>query len=215
MTEPLELMPGDSIHFDDITQLPAFEDYIASMVDPDMTDSMQQAWNGRVALRDIVRPPKFNGSIRDIQLVVMEDPYDRLLDLKERGWKLNKSRLGNPTSQSDVVDSFQGFTFIADALSSGRGTIGQIQAEIWYNCVPLQKRPARYTAEDGTSKTARTGPKTAKIVSHTAGASVQRRVTIPRIEADKFIQLNETSRQIGFEVLKQNMMHPIIQPINQ
>src|SRR4051794_30297011 len=79
-----ELSPGDVIKLSNITELTAFEDMIVDIVQPDHNPDK---WATREKLRDLIRPPRFNGTIADIELTVMADPYERLLDAPERGWQ--------------------------------------------------------------------------------------------------------------------------------
>lgn len=177
--------------FDDITQLPSFEDAVARDIHRFDRIAHIQAWQGRVALRDAIRPPRFNGSIRNIEMAAMEDPYDRLLDVSERGWKLQNGM--SSTARRDIESArknTRGFVFRADAHSSGRGVIGQIQAEIWYIRVPQ--------ATDGRLK-----------LSNAAGSPVGRRITKPKLETEEFITADETAKRIGFGVIRRNMMHPL------
>lgn len=208
-----ELNPGDSIQLGDITQLPAFEDMVAEQVDPTMTSLMREAWAGRTAIRDLVRPPKFNGTIADIELVVMAMPYDRLSDARDRGWSFGRDEvLITLTKDDEIINSFRGFTFLANAKSSGRGIIGQIQAELWFARVPVSHSHQSYTSVSGNKTWHRHNMK--KAVSN-GGASVRRYVTKPKIETTKFVNLNEISRRIGFELLRNAMLHPIVQPMHQ
>ncbi len=206
-----DLIPGDFILLDDITQLPKIEDMVAEYIDPEATKSMRDAWCGRVAIKDLVRPPKFNGTIADVKLVVMDEPYERLFDAVERGWRFMKGRgSGVPVKRfSDGVtpDGFFGFTFVANAKSTGKGTIGQIQAEIFYGGIATQTLTSRTLKSGEVSRASYTFKQT---VMH-AGSSVQRYVTKPKIEDKLFIELDENSKKIGFEILRQNVSHPLVQ----
>jgi hypothetical protein len=181
------LKPGTVIELADSTQLSAFEDLIAQSVDPNYNPDF---WLARPKLRDLIRPPKFNGTIANIKLEVIGEPYERLLDARERGWQLGKGpgkfELSGESAQSRI-EKYKGFSFTADAKSSGRGVIGQIQAELFY--YPVYDRPERHYDKEGKG--------------------VTRILTKPKIERERFIQLDETSRRIGFEVLKEAMKHPM------
>lgn len=202
---PLEsLQPGDVIEFADITELPAFEDMVAAAVDPDMFACYSANWAGRVPLREFIRPPNFNGTIADIRLEVMDQPYERLLDARERGWRLDGSqyeRFSELGQQS--ISHYRGFTLMADAKSSGRGIIGHMQTELWY-----------YPLSAIIGKNYNTG-RVLKSLSANGGLPIRRVVAKPKIGSETFIALNEHSRQIGFTVLRQAMQHPITQPMRQ
>jgi hypothetical protein len=87
-----EFAPGTVVELSDITELAAFETCVAYNIDPDMVPSAREAWEARPHVRDLIRPPKFNGTIASIALEVMADPYERLLDAKERGWRTPASK---------------------------------------------------------------------------------------------------------------------------
>jgi hypothetical protein len=202
-----DLRPGDAIELADVTQLPAFEDMVAEVVDPGMTESMRDAWAGRVAIRDALRPPKFNGNILDIKLVVMDEPYQRLFDANARGWTFargyGKSIPANRTSDQDAIDSYHGFIFTADASSSRGGVVGQIQSELYYGLVPERKSRKRYTSSESGQERRYTyvdRPLTAH-----GGASVQRFVARPKIETEAFIRLHEEAVSIGLAILKDSL----------
>ena len=204
-----KLNPGDAVQLTDATQLAVFEDIVAHEVDPTMTPHEELMWAGRVALGGLIRPPKFNGTIENIELVVMDSPFERLLDARERGWKL--VGCGTPSHDDEVIESHRGFTLLADARSTGRGIIGQIQAELWFSKVSVRTQLRKHYHKNGDILFY---PHWSKNTGNNGGTSVKRRMTIPKIESDKFIELHETSRRIGFEVLRDAMSHPIVQPMH-
>ncbi len=214
-----DLVPGDVIEFADIRELTAFEDLIAAEVDP---KHKPEVWAARAKLRDLIRPPDFNGTIADIKLVVMADPYERLLDAKDRGLKPGS---GNHVLSSELVESqkanYRGFILTATPISSRPGNLGQIQAELWYFPVPpsLEKagktRHGSYKLKSGEviGYTATSRNDYIKRKNHQEGKAINRVVTQPRIERELFIQAHETSRRIGFDVLRQAMMQLISTPM--
>mgnify|MGYP001229691712 CR=1 FL=1 len=199
-----ELPAGSVIEFDDITELPAFEDQLANEIDPYMGGSSTDMWAGRTALRDFIRPPKFNGRIGNIVLHVLENPYEQLITAGGRGVKFTR-RGGSGGSSAQLSSEFEdvlaplykGFLFTASANSSGRGEIGQIQSELYYCPSPLM----------------RVGNGIYKNVTARAGASVLRIVSKPVIVAeDAFTELEETSRRIAYRVLSDGLKNPLPQP---
>lgn len=199
------LAPGTVIQLDEITQMRPLENAIAMAVRPDMTPMQQYAWNGRSDIVDAVRPLKFNGRMVDIELAVMEDAYDRLLDAKDRGWKLGAGN-GYKLSQEwnlDKVERYVGLALVANARSSGRGIIGQVQTELWY--YPIPDSLSSQVRKDGT---VRFHTNTAKY----AGTSVRRVITKPKLETEKFRELDETARRIGFNTLRDAMLNSITTP---
>jgi hypothetical protein len=208
------LKPGDVIEFGDITQLPEFEDLVAMNMFPDMTQIQLNAWKGRAGLRDIIRPPKFNGTISDIQLEVMADPYQQLMTARDRGWTFPTSRPSPRTNEfaQDAEISSEGFVFTANAKSSGVGVVGQIQTEIWYVPVPRYARSKAFTTLSGKINVQSRGVE--QLAQQNGGAVVQRHVAKPKIDTAAFIELDARSKIIGFAVLQYQMMHAITLPTN-
>jgi hypothetical protein len=210
-----ELVAGDVILLDDITKMALFEDLVAEGVDPSMNQLELNSWTGRVGIRNLLRPAKFNGNIGNIQLVKMNDPFGRLFDARQRGWSFGGSRVSipkNPTLDQEVRDSYRGFTFTADASSSGRGIIGQIQAELWFGLVSINRGIQTRTHTNGEVVKFKYN---AKCTSSNGGASVRRIVTKPKIENETFLELDESSRRIGIEILRGNVLKPIITTMRQ
>src|SRR4051794_1133380 len=144
-----DLQSGDVIRFADIAELAAFEDMLAGVVAPKHDPEL---WAARTHLREHIKPPKYHGNIMNIELTVMEDPYKRLLDARERGWSSSsrEMRLDNvphvsPELAAGYLPKFKGFTLTAEPRSSQPGLRGQqIQAELWY--FPL--KPDRHKEEE-------------------------------------------------------------------
>lgn len=196
MSELHELLPpGTVIGLSDITQLPKVEDAIAFAIDPRLDPA---AWEARENLRDLVRPPKFNGSIVNIVLEVMDEPYEQLRNARERGWKFigSGSHHGLRTTEESrkSIDKYVGLKFMGEAQSTGRGMIGQIQAEMWYT--PISAR----TSNDGSPT---------EVLKIDGGRTVKRFITRPRFEEKQFYQLRSVSRRIGYEVLKASLSNSI------
>ena len=201
-----DLQPGDVIRFADITELTAFEDIIAGGVE---SKHDPELWAARPNLRDLIRPPKFNGTIADIKLTVMADPYERLLDAPKRGWKngyargtiLGKKHELSSSFAANLIPRYRGFILTADAKSSGRGTIGQIQAELWYFPLTPQSNKAgeNYRAVNR--------------FRDDYGDTIKRIVTKPNFEAGRFASADAASRTIGFNQLREAMSRPISTPM--
>jgi len=189
---------GDVIEFGDITELAVFEDIIAPIVDPGYDPEL---WSCRPNVRDLIRPPKFNGRIGDIALTVMESPYENLLTASSRGLKIG-SGCGSFRRTSDrankEIKHYMGFGLTANASSTGRGVIGQIATELYYYPCPRQVHED-YNYSSGSL----------------TGEAIRRVVAKPKLETSKFIELEKTARWIGLETLRKAMMHPIITPHRQ
>lgn len=206
LSEPIVselLTPGNIIEFSDISELPEFEDLIAQQVDPSMTSITKSYWDCREHIKNRLRPTKFNGRISDIQVSIMEDPYDKLSTAKERGWKFGGGRNYERGEEfiSNFASRYVGLNFTANAISSGRGIIGQLQAEIYYfpTSISWVSSP--------------NGSRIHKSTSTHGGATVVRAIAKPKLETDNFIKLDLTAKRIGFEVLRNAMANAKIQPI--
>jgi hypothetical protein len=210
-----ELLPGDVIQFADITELVAFEDEIVAAVRPDYDHAM---WAGRKPLRDLMRPPRFNGTIANISLLVMHDAYEQLQTAKDRGIAMRITR--RALSDENVLiygPQYRGFVITADARSSGRGVVGQLQTEAWY--YPLVpgvlkagtvrqrvKSRADGTKYDYTYVRSSNGVDISK--GRESGRTIGRIISYPKLEKDTFIELNESSRRIGAAALVKSMRSP-------
>jgi hypothetical protein len=177
------LEPDSIIEFGDVAELTSFEDDIAKNMFPNMTSIQLNAWQGRVALKGLVRPPNFNGRVGDIQLHVMTDPYPLLMSARERGLKFGGER-GKPTPRvnefvSEAESLSEGFVFTANAYSSGAGIIGQIETELWYVPVPRSPIYKTYTRESGRLTLQSRGAE--QLAGQNGGAIVQRYVAAPTV----------------------------------
>lgn len=199
-TESIELQPRDAIEFTDLAELPAFEDIVAAEIDPDMTPHQTVVWESRPHIKNYLRPPEFNGPMLNVRLEVMDDPYARLLDARKRGWRFvgltgTSTRELKSKFADRLIPRYRGFKFTADAHSSGKGTVAQVQSEMWYYPVPLTEVRGRV----------------AKNTTPSGGASVIRVLTRPQLETENFINLHESAKRIGFSVLRYNLSRPLVE----
>lgn len=212
-----QLKPGDAIEFADIAELVTFEDIIAKEVDSNYDPAL---WTGRQQLRGLLRPAKFNGRIVDIKLIMMNKPYQRLLDANQRGWNVGGSSRNRTLRTNDaesLEDRYKGFIFIADARSTGRGSMGQIQTELWYYPVPPKVIKA------GSIITGYNRLKSGEVRKYAYVSTkdrlerangvdtkaINRVVAKPKIETEQFIRLDETARLFKFEALRQSMANSV------
>lgn len=208
------LIPGDVVTFRDITELPSFEDILVATIAPDLD---KEAWAVRPSIRELIRPDKFNGSIKNIRLTTMEDPYARLIDAPMRGWKSKKGKqLGAGSELSTEMEAlirprYRGFILSADAQSTGRGSLGEIQAELWYFPTLLDKTPAGIAGQAETDVRRRTTER--DLARGIYGSGVGRITTQPRIARGVVHELNATSQKIAFDVLKDAYAKMILTPM--
>lgn len=196
------LYPGDVIEISDIAQLAGFENLVARRLDPSFDE---QHWSYQAKLRDLVRPPHFNGQLLHMKLQVMSNPYQHLLSVAERGFSFPSGGRRNYTLTSAVAETliprYMGFVFTADAISSGRGKVGQAQAEIYY--YPVSPAVRKNKRGEVNLKQRRTD----------SGESIRRVVTISRLERDGFIIFDENARRIGFAVMSAAIKDAIKTPM--
>jgi hypothetical protein len=160
----------------------------------------------------------------------MADPYERLLDAPERGWKSGKSKGTvlekkhelSSSLAADLIPRYRRFILTAEPRSSRPGLRGQqIQAEMWYFPVPPiiiktgGNHIQRYTTRSGEvheypgiRKNDSVGRQVGRL-----GEDLRRVVTRPRLEAERFIAHDAASRTIGFSQMRQATMHPISTPM--
>ena len=192
---PEELSPGSRIEFGDITQLHAFEDVIAPIVDPYYRP---EHWEARVALRELLRVPKFNGRIGNIALHVMDEPYEQLMTASRRGWKIaggsgNHARTASQ-SRADRA-KFIGFDLEATGSSTGRKEVYSIQSKLWYAPVPRGIRDPR----DAENKRYDS--------SDPLGRGILRIVVTPTMEgANKALSIHQDARRISYLALRKTLM---------
>ncbi len=215
------LEPGTVIHFADIKEIPAFEDLLVPLINPEYNPFL---WAARSNIRDLVRPPTFNGTIRDVTLTAMQDPYARLLDANDRGWHFQKGGVGGRNAErkqevlDQVLDRYYGFIFDAEAHSSSPGLRGRIGAEVWYYPVAQQLNRARsiakhYVTEDGENHIDFINNDKRHNDGNRTGETVRRLVTKPLYDKEHFAAAHETSKAIGFTVLAEAMRHAIRTPM--
>ncbi|MES2971628.1 MAG: hypothetical protein V4702_04870 [Patescibacteria group bacterium] len=219
-SKPEGLNPGDVIGFADMPELMAFEDLLAPLVDP-LSNAV--LWQTRPKLSDLLRPPTFNGTIRDITLTAMDEPYERLLDAKDRGWTMPRPSGSFERTQlgfEQKVNRYLGFIFDAEAYSSGTGVKGRIAAELWYYPLPqLLKKAGSITVYTAVTKNGDVSTYTsvAKKDSYKTlknrGEAIRRVVTKPRLDAERFLAAHDVACAIGFSVLRDAMRAVISTPM--
>ncbi len=174
------------IEFGDATELHPFEDIVATYLRPSMNGNGDLDWRGRLKLKDLLRPHRFNGPFADISLQVMDNPVVQLESARSRGYSFNSGRVNTQLKQR-FAESYEqnqalGFSFQANATSAGRGVIGLIQAELWY------------LPSNGT-------------MTHGGTTGVHRVVTKPLTDHEKFVDLEAESTRIAYKLLSVAVRH--------
>jgi hypothetical protein len=75
----------------------------------------------------------------------------------------------------------------AEARSTGRGVIGEIQAELWYYPVFVDRNNRQHRSAYGDR-------------------SIMRTVTRPKLETQHFLNLYKSARNIGFATLRESLV---------
>jgi hypothetical protein len=131
-TSPLELTST--------IQLVDFEEELAMEILPEMDSDSYDLWLSRYALKDLVRPPRFFGSMQSVQITALDEPYARLLDAKQRDLQFGEDGgIPHPTKYgSEAVEHTRAFKLDLTAISGIDRTPGAIETEAWY--IPRMSR---------------------------------------------------------------------------
>jgi len=204
--------PGTILNLPSLDGIAEIEDAAALTIEPHPTQLQWEAWQTRDRLKEKLRPSNYNGTMREVVVEVMEEPYARLLDARQRGWKIpNCSNLRRTTTHAQKdTESYIGLAITAQATSSGRGTIQEIQAEVWIAPVPRQQQTSLMTSEErrALGMNSRT-----YAIGQNGGSAIKRFVTLPRTETEAFNELHRSARAIGMSVTRRALLHPISTPI--
>ena len=186
------LEPGDVISIGPVEKLAEFEDWAAREIDPTMRDDQWELWLGRAMLKNLIRPPKFDGNITNICLTVMDRPYDQLFTAVARGLHFpHREGRGKPTKRlqdESIVGSFVGYVLTAD-LRATRFS-GQLTTEIWYGKVPKNAGRGKLTSVHG-------------------GVTIQRYVAEAHADMTGYQIARDESRTIAWAVLRNAMASAI------
>lgn len=139
--QDLEQKPFEQLKFLDFTEFRDFEDNILYDIIENPNGHQTSTWLKRTDSKLLFRPKDFYGPIKNIVMEEMEDPVDRIIKRKEDGFTMLTNYIIHPGPQLDRMlersgDRIKGYYFIADAMRTGQGKIGQILAEEWF--VPRQ-----------------------------------------------------------------------------
>ncbi len=189
---------------------------LAVAIDPTMTEKMWACWRGRMPIAEVLQAPKidgrsFAGTIANIRLVEMDNAYYRMHDANcGDEWEfIGKNKPGSYSDDEVRKQAFRGFAFTADALSAGRGLVGQIQALLWYGPVPAKIGNRVRVTPGGEVEHYQVRT---KITTASGGMSVQRYVTKPKVKTGDFEQLADVSRRVAHLVLAGN---PLARPLGK
>ena len=214
------LAPGTIIVLSDMTQLASFEDAIAPIVDPTFDKSL---WEGRTSLKEMLRPKidnkPFNGRCVDVTFTVLANPYDRLQDYPDRGFRLQGTSGKKRESESGKasIDHYLGFLVAVNLISSGRGNIGSSVAEVFY--APVFRNLNRSVSQQysGNNQTANgdvkiivsTAKKNSFSKAHSNGKAIVRFATHPLYSKLPLLEADLLAPRIELEVLREQLRNPI------
>jgi hypothetical protein len=208
--------PGLVIELEDLPEFVQLENSLAEYIDSTHNPVL---WDSRPPIRDLLTPSTFNGRLTEIKLIVMDHAYERLLDSRERGFRIQRGG-GNyrlsPALEREYKDRYLGFTFIAQPRSTHPRELSQLQAELWYFPISPQVlkagtrtgsstdqygNPYSYNSDHLVSRSSRTGQAIRRVVTHT------------KYEEEEFIELDEEAKRIGLAVIKQSLRTAIKVPM--
>jgi hypothetical protein len=113
-----------------------------TVVRTDFDTAMYQAWEGRTNLEDLLRPKDLHGSMQDLRVEELTDPYKMLLSATERGQtRANGSRLGARPASLEINETVlgtltRGFRMHSDLTVRGMSGFA-ISSEVYYCPVPF------------------------------------------------------------------------------
>jgi len=210
---PEVLYAGDVITFAHLSEMTAFEDLIAPLVEPDNNTAV---WSMRPPLKDSLKPDKFFGNLLQPALTIMASPYDRLLDARSRGQKFPKGASNfarNGSITDELIARCLGFVFTAETNSLAIGSKpAQIQAELWYYPTPpVIKAVGRKTRTLASGEvTEYTVTKDYVVPRQETDPAIRRVTTLPKRETKNFIVPDESARKVGLSALQQAIALTII-----
>lgn len=193
-----DVTPETPIRLEGMHELAAFEDVVADHIDAQMmalnlegythAPLDRNAWSGRIAIKDVLRVPKFNGLLRNVRLARMDDGYEQLSTVHERGLTCVpkfQARRGDDDEAPLTAPIFQGFVFTADA-SSSTGWSGQMQSELYYY-------PATILLN---------GTRLRQNIDPNGGSNIRRTITKPQlVQGEEYLHYYEKSKEVGLELL--------------
>jgi hypothetical protein len=182
--------PKLPIELQSIAELSQFEDVVAvDVIDPHMTKEQRQNWASRVDISNFIAPRWYHGTLTDIVLTPMDDPFAVLRNAPNEGWRLPRGSAsfgrGKEENQRYKAARCLGFALEAVANSTGRRGIGQLKAGLWF--YPVSK---------------------ATRVNY-GGCTVNRVVSVPKIENQGLEELRVQSERIALAALKRAIAYPI------
>jgi|GEM_PF-1761063 len=124
---------GEIIPLDSSSELADHEDSIALGIHDDMTPRQIAEWGSRTSLINLIAPPKFHDEIENIKIQKILNPQDSLYSANERGltFSMGLPRKCTTDLAQDAARRTQGFVITADAISTGRGIVGEFSTEVW------------------------------------------------------------------------------------
>lgn len=138
-----DFKPGESFEVANTGALAFFEELIELDIQPNLysQNDRDMVWNRRSPLRDLIKPPKYFGNIKDIIMEVVPEPTKSLLDANKRGLKFIKGPSTPHVRTMEISEksakATRGFVLTANTKSPGE-PIKQLRTEIWYVPTPSQ-----------------------------------------------------------------------------
>jgi hypothetical protein len=161
------LPPGMFVDFASVDELKAFEDMVALAVEPRMNADNYQDWQKRDPVKNVIKPEDHISSIAEIALEVMDNPFEYLSSVEDRGYRFQKGHNTRLKSQNEVNlertrELSRGFFLSAVAQSVSRTRSGHVYGEMYY--VPAVLSRGRRIGESPVRRIATIPLKTPEIV---------------------------------------------------
>lgn len=187
-----KLKLGEIIPLNDSSELSTIESSIALGIHKDMTPRQTAEWDARTPLIDLITPATFHGGIKNIRIQEILNAPESLYNANERGltFSLGLPRKCTTDLAQDAIRRTQGFIFTADAISSGKGVIGEFSTEVWLMPTP-DFRSKDYSMQGNQSN---------------ASGPFRRFIAMSDEVKKEFIQFANAKRQVGAAALNQGTM---------
>lgn len=188
------LKPGDIVTLENFDELSAFEEVMASAIDPAMSPKMRAAWDERFHIRSLLFPQLLAAQVRNCRLTVEDRAFEALAEAEANNWFFDPS---NQLMQFDRVknetfrESLRLFRLAADLLLPDKNQPVPVQALLWYGSVPVTVSHHVYNRKGGGATTIVKRSKQTQLFN---GASVARYATLAEIRREDREPARESTR---------------------
>jgi len=135
--------PKGTLALGSVDRLQDFEMTVIETMHPDMTSEELAMWMSQTALTHLIRPKGFHGQMGQVRLDALDDPYDRLMDARERGKRfgvgrgyIRKDERTIDASIEHAANNTRGYALTAHTIGAHKRTTGTIDTEVFYVPAP-------------------------------------------------------------------------------